>query len=169
MHPRHPVQLHVVAPSKSFRERIVLNFQLRDLEWDGKLQINWGHRVQINPFKLFLIVLQDFFFFLIFNQVLETQPPQLTFEDSKQNKTNVKHVQNRIYLLSSFCFLFFCKKYFNITSFSKSFHLLPDASYKRAHSNRNNKSRLYDPVTLRGIRSQTALSPFKLLFCLQNL
>lgn len=165
MHPRHPVQLHVVAPSKSFRERIVLNFQLRDLEWDRKLQINWGHRVQINPFSCSSLSCRIFFFL---NQVLETQPPQLKFEDSKQNKTNAKHVQNRKYLLSSF-FLFCCKKYFNITSFSKSFHLLPDASYKRAHSNRNNKSRLYDPVTLRGIRSQTALSPFKLLFCLQNL
>lgn len=163
MHPRHPVQLHVVAPSKSFRERIVLNFQLRDLEWDRKLQINWGHRVQINPFSCSSLSCRIFFL----NQVLETQPPQLKFEDSKQNKTNAKHVQNRRYLLSSFFFC--CKKYFNITSFSKSFHLLPDASYKRAHSNRNNKSRLYDPVTLRGIRSQTALSPFKLLFCLQNL
>lgn len=163
MHPRHPVQLHVVAPSKSFRERIVLNLQLRDLECDIKLNINWGHRVQINPNRCPSLCRR--MFFCCHYLVLETQPPHLKFEDSKQNKTNVKHVQKRRYLLSRF----FCKKYFNITSFSKSFHLLPDASYKRAHSNRNNKSRFYDPVTLQGIRSQTALSPFKLLFCLQNL
>lgn len=120
MHPRHPVQLHVVAPSKSFRERIVLNFQLRDLEWDRKLQINWGHRVQINPFSCSSLSCRIFFFL---NQVLETQPPQLKFEDSKQNKTNAKHVQNRRYLLSRF-FFFLLQEIFQHYKFFQEFPLI---------------------------------------------